>query len=220
MVKKVEDMDYYELLNLRVDASTEDVRKAYLLAVATYHPDALASYGVLSADERRQVLDRIEQAFQTLGDAEARKAYDDVVMPSRPESRQRAFFRKSTEKLEIEDAGGGERFWKRLKSLFFPARSGKTTPEPENGNGNKGDKGKEELRTLQRGRPLTGRYLKQVREERGLTLENVAQISGLEVGVLRLIEEGETDLLPGGKETEDLVRRYAQYLGVGAENGD
>jgi cytoskeletal protein RodZ len=76
-------------------------------------------------------------------------------------------------------------------------------PEPESGNGN-----------------TSGRYLKQVREERGLTLENVAQISGLEVGVLRLIEEGETDLLPGGKETEDLVRRYAEYLGVGAENGD
>jgi DnaJ-class molecular chaperone len=122
VVKKVEDMDYYELLNLRVDASTEDVRKAYLLAVATYHPDALASYGVLSADERRQVLDRIEQAFQTLGDPAARKAYDDVVMPSRPESRQRAFFRKSTEKLEIEDAGGGREI---LEAAEVPVLPGK-----------------------------------------------------------------------------------------------
>ena len=48
----------------------------------------------------------------------------------------------------------------------------------------------------------------------------MAEISGIEPGVLRLLEEGESALLPEGKEADNLVRRYARYLGVEAENGD
>jgi DnaJ-class molecular chaperone len=214
MQKKIEEMDFYEVLNLRLDATEQEVRKAYDLAVATYHPDALASYGVLSAEERGEMLDRIEKAFQTLGDVAARKAYDALILPSRPESRQRAFFRKSTDRLEIEDAAEEKKFWDRLKSVLFPDKSKKKRPEPGNGNGRK------DRKELQRSRVFYGEYLKQIREERGLTLENVAEISGIEPGVLRLLEESESALLPEGKEADILVRRYALYLGVEAENGD
>jgi len=214
MAKKIEEMDFYEVLNLPLDATEQDVRKAYDLAVATYHPDALASYGVLSAEERGEMLDKIEKAFQTLGDAAARKSYDALILPGRPESRQRAFFRKSTDKLEIEDAAEEKSFWERLKSVLFPDKSRKKRPEPGNGNGRK------DRREPQRSRLFYGEYLKHTREERGLTLENMAEISGIDRGVLRLLEEGESALLPDGKEADNLVRRYARYLGVDAGNGD
>ena len=214
MVKKIEELDFYELLNLRVDATEQDIRDAYILAVATYHPDALASYGVLSPEERRSVLDRIEKAFATLGDAEARKAYDAMILPARPEFQQRAFFRKSTEKLEIEDAAEEEKFWDRLRSLLFPGKSKKRKHEPGNGNEHKDGK------ALQKNRNFCGEHLKRIREERGLTLEDVAQISGIDPGILRLLEEEETTSLPGGKETYKLVRRYASYLGIDPESGE
>jgi curved DNA-binding protein CbpA len=214
MVKKIEELDFYEILNLRVDATDQDIRNAYILAVATYHPDALASYGVLSPEERRSVLDQIEKAFETLGNAEARKAYDALILPTRPEFQQRAFFRKSTDKLEIEDAAEEERLWDRLKSLLFPAKSKKKKPDPGNGHDRK------DWKALQRSRHFYGEYLKRVREERGLTIENVAQISGIDPGILRLLEEEETASLPGGKETYTLVRRYARCLGIDAENGE
>jgi len=214
MLKKIEELDFYEVLNLRVDATDQEVRNAYTLAVATYHPDALASYGVLSAEERRSVLDRIKKAFETLGDAEARQSYDALILPTRPEFQQRAFFRKSTEKLEIEDAAEEEKFWDRLRSILFPAKSKKKKPEPGNGND------RQDWQALQQSRYFYGEYLKRIREERGLTLENVAQISGIDPGILRLLEEEETASLPGGKETYNLVRRYASYLGIDAEKGD
>ena len=62
MVKKIEEMDFYEILNLQVDATDQDVRNAYILAVATYHPDALASYGVLSAEETQEWHEGMAQA--------------------------------------------------------------------------------------------------------------------------------------------------------------
>ncbi len=98
--------------------------------------------------------------------------------------------------------------------MLFPDKSKKKRPEPGNGNGRK------DRKELQRSPVFYGEYLKQIREERGLTLENVAEISGIEPGVLRLLEEGESALLPEGKEADNLVRRYARYLGVDAENGD
>ncbi len=47
MVKSIKDLDFYELLNLDLDATRVEIENAYLLAVATYHKDGLASYGVL-----------------------------------------------------------------------------------------------------------------------------------------------------------------------------
>ncbi len=214
MVKKIEEMDFYEILNLSVDASGQDIRNAYVLAVTTYHPDALASYGVLSAEERRSVLDRIEKAFATLGDAEARKAYDAQITATRPELQQRAFFRKSTEKLDIEDAAEEEKLWDRLKSRLLPGKLKRKKPQPENGHDRKDGK------ALQRSRHLYGGYLKRVREERGLTIENVAQITGIEPGVLRLLEDEETGSLLNPKEIYTLIRSYARCLGIEADNGE
>ncbi|HCS49265.1 MAG TPA: hypothetical protein DIW61_13830, partial [Candidatus Aminicenantes bacterium] len=81
MIKKIEEMDFYELLNLRLDASPKDIENAYLLAVATYHQEGMASYGVLGDVERGLILDKVEEAFQTLRDPAKKKAYDPLVLP-------------------------------------------------------------------------------------------------------------------------------------------
>ncbi len=47
--------------------------------MATYREQAMASYGVLTAQERRLILDRIEDAFGTLADPGKRKAYDKMI---------------------------------------------------------------------------------------------------------------------------------------------
>ncbi len=214
MVKKIEELDFYELLNLTVDATDDDIRSAYNLAIATYQPDSLASYGVLSPEERRLVLDRIEKAFATLGNTDSRKAYNSMILATRPELGERAFFRKSTEKLEIGDGEKEVGLWKRARSLLFPSRAKKKKLERTN------EHDRRHWEALRKSHKLHGEYLKWVREERGLTLEDVAQISGLDPGTLRLLEEDETSLLPGGKETYDLARQYARFLGIAAEEDE
>ena len=159
------------------------------------------------------MLVRIEKAYATLNNPEERKAYDEEILPGRPESGQRAFFRRSTEKLEIEDAAEKKGIWDRLKGLFPQRKSGKKKPEPTNG------KDRKDWPAFRQSRTLYGDYLKQVREERGLTIQDVAQISGLDTGVLRLLEAGETALLPEGENAEGLIKRYARYLGVDPEDG-
>ena len=213
MIKKIEAMDFYDLLNLRLDASPKDIENAYLLAIATYHKEGLASYGVLGDAERGDFLDKIEEAFQTLSDPLRKKAYNAVVLPGRPEFHERAYFRRTTSRLEIEDAAEEENLWDRIKAAVIPSRLRKGA----HGDGENGD-GQDEP-----GLPdnfyYFGDYLRKVREKRGLTREDIA--AGCELSPARiesLEEDNSPSLLPGKKLLEDL-RRYARCLGLDPENG-
>ena len=213
MVKKIEDLDFYELLNLGLDATLVEIENAYLLAVATYHEEAMASYGVLSAEERGVILERIEEAFETLADPDKRKTYDARILPHRPESRQRAYFRKSTEKLEIEDAAEEQKFWARVKSSLLPRGL-------QRSRGRRGQRknGKDWL-ALQKDRYYYGEYLKSVREQRGLTLEEVARRSKISLALLTALEEEDDEGLPQGKDRVRMLQAYARSLGLDSANG-
>lgn len=203
-------MDFYELLNLPFDASPKEVERAYLRAVATYHQEALASYGVLSAAERRLILERIEAAFLTLSDPSRRKAYDEMIFPSRPEFRQKAYFRKSTGKLEIEDALENGSFWAKAKSFFRKwTKNGQKTEEMSSS---------PDLE-LDAQSPTYGERLKMVRENRGLSREDIAATCGLSPAVLQALEEKNYAALPRGKDPSSLLQLYARTLGLSSENG-
>ncbi len=207
MIKKIEEMDFYEILNLRLDATQVEVENAYLLAMATYREQAMASYGVLTAQERRLILDRIEDAFGTLADPGKRKAYDKMIAASRPEFNERAYFRQSTEKLEIEDAGEKEKFWNRFKSAILPRRRWKKK-DPTNGkkNGNSWE-------AQQKDRYYYGEILRSVREQRGMTLEQVAQNCNISVSLLKALEDEDDGALPEEMVRAKLLRVYAGAWG-------
>jgi curved DNA-binding protein CbpA len=208
MVKRIEDLDFYELLNLSLDATRVEIENAYLLAVATYHGGATASYGVLSAEERRIILGRVEEAFETLAEPEKRKIYDARILPHRPEGSQRAYFRKSTEKMEIQDASEERKFWDRVKSSLLPRG-------PRRSRGRRGNRknGKDWL-ALQKDRYYYGEYLKSVRQQKGLTLEEIARRSKISRDLLTALEEEDENSLPRGKDRLRMLQAYARSLGL------
>jgi len=212
MAKKIEEMDFYELLNLSLDASPQEVEKAYLQAVATYHEQALASYGVLSPQERKLILDKIEAAFQTLADPKRRRDYDSMILPSRPEYLQKAYFRKSTARLEIEDASEKENFWTKVKALFFFWKRRK------NGGIARETTAREDIEPEANGR-YYGEHLKLVRENRGLSRKKIAAACNLSVALLEALEEENYGAIPRGKDPASLLRLYARSLGLNSENG-
>lgn len=70
---------HYEVLGVRSDASTDEIRRAYLVLARTHHPDFHASSGagpVASAEEQMR---RINLAWQVLGDDRDRAAYDRTI---------------------------------------------------------------------------------------------------------------------------------------------
>lgn len=63
--------DYYQVLGVKKDASAEDIKKAFRKLAKKYHPDAT---GGDKAAEARFI--ELNEAYETIGDAEKRKAYD------------------------------------------------------------------------------------------------------------------------------------------------
>ena len=65
------DIDYYEILEVRRDASLEEIKKAYRKLALKYHPDR--NPGDKEAEEKFKL---INEAYQVLSDEEKRALYD------------------------------------------------------------------------------------------------------------------------------------------------
>ena len=59
-----------------------------------------------------------------------------------------------------------------------------------------------------------GDYLKRERELRNITLEEVANATRINIGILRNIEEGQAERLPAEVFVRGFIRCYAQYIGL------
>lgn len=122
-IKRIEDMDYYEILNLKKNASVQEIERAYHLGKSTYSHDSLAHYSLLSERERLFIVKKIEDAYQTLKDTEKRKLYNLKRIEKSSETEDKVYFRKSTQKLEIEDAEEKRSLCARIKYSFLRKRN-------------------------------------------------------------------------------------------------
>lgn len=62
-----------------------------------------------------------------------------------------------------------------------------------------------------------GTYLQNKREKSGITLKEMERGSGIKRSVLQIIEAGDLTLLPESKHTRFLIRKYADFLNLDAE---
>jgi curved DNA-binding protein CbpA len=100
-------MDYYQILGVSRDASEIEIRNAYRKLVKQYHPDKNSS------DEAKAVIQKINEAHETLSDPEKRRQYDQpelsyqIVFEEDPiEAHRKEFLRKKrdaeqSQKLEL-----------------------------------------------------------------------------------------------------------------------
>jgi curved DNA-binding protein CbpA len=124
MLKRIEDWNYYELLSVERTASQDEIWEAYQAALATYREDSLALYGLVREAEREIVLERVQEAFQTLRDQAKRREYDLALLRHAPYFPPKAPFRRTAGRLEIEEAPPKLSLWARLKALIFRRRGG------------------------------------------------------------------------------------------------
>ncbi len=73
-----EKKNYYEVLEVPIGASPQDIERAYTRARNAYSGDSVALYSLMSADDCAQILNQIEEAYSVLGFPEKRREYDRV----------------------------------------------------------------------------------------------------------------------------------------------
>lgn len=74
--------DYYDILGVATDASTDDIRAAYQRLALAHHPDKQLQQAASVVTDTRAFI-RITEAWNTLRDAELRRVYDAEVFRGR-----------------------------------------------------------------------------------------------------------------------------------------
>lgn len=75
-MKRVTQLNHYEILDLKPTASKAEVQQAFSRLRKTYDADSLAVYSILNEEEREDMMARVEEAYRTLIDDERRHNYD------------------------------------------------------------------------------------------------------------------------------------------------
>lgn len=77
-------MTHYEVLGVRQDISSSELRRAYLVLARRHHPDRQANADARTRDAADVRMRQINSAWQVLGDPARRAAYDlQLSMPER-----------------------------------------------------------------------------------------------------------------------------------------
>jgi DnaJ-class molecular chaperone len=120
-LKKTEEMNHYEVLNINRSASQQEIQRAYIIAKAAYQKDSLAHYNLVPEDDRKEMTTRIERAYLILSHPRKRKKYDLRTFHYKNANKEASFYRQSTQKLVIED-GESKSFWTKLKNKLIFSR--------------------------------------------------------------------------------------------------
>ncbi len=206
MLKKIEDMNYYELLEVSPRATAQEIHKAYERIRKIYDPNSIALYSLFSPEETEKIRQRVEEAYRTLVYDENRRAYDLTLR-------------------DYTDLPAPE---------LVPLRPAVPTPAPPAA---RPDPPLPPAAAIPRPVPqapeavtappihpvpadikeFTGPVLKMMREQRGLSVQNVSDITKLSMRYIEGIEEENYPKLPARPYLRGFLYSYARAIGYEPE---
>lgn len=198
MLIRFEQLNYYEVLELPVNASSFEIEQAYKEALSTYDEDSLSTYSLFTREERETILKRVEEAFLTLIDQNHKASYDKRLLDAgeldagdlkkdRPKKPIALFPREHPEKVRL--------IAKRVKNKIQQRPLGD----------HEGLLSKDQI---------SGNDLREIRISLGIELQEIFEITRIRVSTLRAIEEDQFDALPPMIYMKNFLRSYCEALGL------
>ncbi len=197
MAKSFNQLNYYEMLDVKPDAAAFEIRHAYNAAQQVYQAGSLASYSFFSGDERRQILSLIEQAYQTLINEEARKKYNQELV------------RRGELDASLEDAPAAKK-----PVSIFDIHRGSASMMTLPGRDVLKDKisRSESIGAILNQQDICGADLKKIRMELGVEIEHIAQMTKVRIDHLKHIEEDNKGCLPAPVFLKGFMKSYLKCL--------
>ncbi len=180
----------YEVLELEPGASDEEIRKAYRRQREIYAGESMAVAGLYGPAGLAVVQDRIEEAYDTLLDVGRRREYDVELFPSGLPARTAAAVPLALS-VQVTSAGGVP-----VTPRLDGAPPVERLPEP----------------VLSAETEITGAFLRQLREARGIGLNDIAARTKVGASHLRSIEEERWEAMPAEVYVRGFLVEFARYL--------
>lgn len=210
MMKKIEDLNYYELLEIGPSATSQEIHKAYERARRVYEPNSVALYSLFTSEETAAIHQRIEDAYRTLVYEDNRKIYDaelrerhempEPPAPPPPPSKYHPLpvqpaFTLPSENRYLGSAEPRER--------AEPAQAAQPPDQTAAVSSLVGE--------------FTGQTIRLLREQRGLNLRAIADTTKIGARYLEWIELETFDKLPARPYLRGFLVLYAKTLGCEPE---
>lgn len=201
----LDSLSPYEILDVSPRATIAEIKRAFQIALRTYGGDHMATFGLFTEAEREEILNRVHEAYNILTDPELRRQYDEelriqghfppdkekiVEPPSRESGLTHQFRRNLAELGKMEDPEVRQEKERLVRELLAAAEE-------------TGD--------------WSGSLLRQVREIRGMSLDEIAQHTKISRGHLRNIEEDSFEYLPPDVYVKGFIVQVAKLLGLDPE---
>jgi curved DNA-binding protein CbpA len=199
-MKRISEQNYYELLDVSPQASTQEIQWAYDQAMSIFSADSIPTYSLLSEKERKLILSRIVDAYKTLTNGHLRAEYNQLLLESGellPED-------LSLFSLENPDGINGDQREGKLESLLpgeETAESPMASPE-------------DSFHLIDIDSALSGKDIQALRIAREISIEDIYRKTNVPKKTIEDIEEERFEELPALVYLKGFLKAYARILNV------
>jgi flagellar biosynthesis protein FlhG len=186
-VKPLDVQTHYETLEIPINATPEQIERAYRMVRGAYEHESLALYSVFDDNDAEVIRERIDLAYRILSDSESRREYDRGVLG----------------RLDDEPEGEGSAEMASSEPTAAP------DPQPLPPIEAYADIADEEA-----GSAYDGSRLRRARMSRGVEIDQIAAITKINPSYLRFIEDDAYDDLPAPVYVRGFVSAYARAIGL------
>ena len=198
MEKDFAQLNYYEMLDIKPDATVMEIRGAYNAALQMYQSDSLVSYSFFTPEERSQILALLEKAYFTLINETQREIYNNEL----------------TRMGIICVTENGAAVKKCPVNIFDINRENDNTVMRKNHNAELKIKvsQNQRVREIISRQDISGADLKEIRNELGVAIEKIHQETKIRLDYLNYIEEDEAKKLPAAVFLKGFIKAYLKSL--------
>jgi curved DNA-binding protein CbpA len=196
---RFENLNYYELLEIPVNASPFEIRQAYRNALSIYEEDSMISDSFFTDEERNIILRRIEEAFSTLIDKIQRAAYnrelvdlgiiDASLLENDPPKSKGPI-----PLFSLKKTGGQETLSTRIKDRI-----------------QRKDFSEVSERILSKDL-ISGKDLERLRKHVGIVIEEIFEVTRISLKVLTAMESDDVASLPQEFYLKNFLKAYAELF--------
>ncbi len=216
-MNQADQHNYYEILEVAIDASTTDIHKAYTRARSTYSQDNPALYSMFSPEEARELLAMIEEAYAVLSNQMTRKSYDQSLLaPGAATSAFTVDSKPQAAKPMAAESHASEGEPKLKKKSAAAA----TKPAVNDNDGS----GRTPLSTyrvddgfeseIASASKFDGAFLQKIRSYKNITIDRMSEVTRVSRTYLAAVEANDYKSLPAAVFVRGFVVQIARNLGL------